>query len=143
MPFPTQKKESSLKGVPKNLRQKRPLFVFIIPTVLKYVLTCKSVHCILLVNKRSLVDSDSQIKEIRKKIMSLKKVAARSAHLDKCKLADAIKGQQIGKLSMLMPTPRPMKPQKRITPVDAPISPTMGTFQSQPGSIREKINTKI
>ena len=67
--------------------------------------------------------------------MSLKKVAARSAHLDKCKLADAIKGQQIGKLSMLMPTPRPMKPQKRITSVDAPISPTMGTFQSQPGTI--------
>ena len=76
-----------------------------------------------------------------KKIMSPKKVAARSAHLDKCKLADAIKGQQIGKLSMLMSTPRPMKPQKRITPVDAPISPihTMGTFQSQPGShVHEK-----
>ena len=71
--------------------------------------------------------------------MSLKKVAARSAHLDKCKLADAIKGQQIGKLSILVPTPRPMKPQKRITPVDAPISPTMGTFQSQPGSnVHEK-----
>jgi len=71
--------------------------------------------------------------------MSLKKVAARSADLDKCKLADAIKGQQIGKLSMLMPTPRPMKPQKRITPVNAPISPTMGTFQSQPGSnVHEK-----
>ena len=70
--------------------------------------------------------------------MSLKKVAARSASLDKCKL-DAIKGQQIGKLSNMMPTPRPMEPQKRITPVDAPISPTMGNFKSQPESnVHEK-----